>query len=162
MKKLMIVRHAKSDWDNASLSDFDRPLNNRGMKTAPDMAKRLLNKGIIPQYLLSSPALRAKTTSNIFAKTLGLAETKYNKAIYEASYPTLLKIVNGLPNSYNFVAMFGHNPGFSDLLYNLTGEFYDMPTCAVAIIDFDLDSWELVSADTGKLGYYDYPKNGDE
>lgn len=161
MKRLMIVRHAKSDWDDVSLSDFDRPLNNRGKQAAPDMASRLFNKGIIPQYLLSSPAVRAKTTANIFAKTLGLAEPKYNRAIYEASYPTLLQIINGLPDAYNFVALFGHNPGMSDLLYNLTGEMYDMPTCTVAIIDFDINEWKMVSSDMGSLSYYDYPKNGD-
>jgi phosphohistidine phosphatase len=161
MKRLMIVRHAKSDWDDTSLSDFDRTLNHRGKKAAPDMADRLLKKNIIPQYILSSPAVRAKTTANIFAKTLGLAEPSYNRSIYEASYPTLLKIVNGLPDAYDFVALFGHNPGFSDLLYQLTGQMYDMPTCAVAIVDFDLESWKLVSGDTGSISFYDYPKNGD-
>jgi len=161
MKRLMIVRHAKSDWDDASLSDFDRTLNHRGKKAAPDMAGRLLKKNIIPQYILSSPAVRAKTTANIFAETLGLAEPSYNKHIYEASYSTLLSIVNGLPDAYNFVAIFGHNPGLSNLLYTLTGEAYDMPTCTVAIVDFELESWKLISADTGSLSYYDYPKNGD-
>lgn len=155
------MRHAKSDWDDASLSDFDRPLNHRGKQAAPDMAGRLLSKTTIPQYLLSSPAVRAKTTANIFAKTLGLAEPKYNQAIYEASYPTLLQIVNALPDAYNFVAMFGHNPGMSDLLYNLTGQMYDMPTCTIAIIDFDIDEWKMVSSDMGSLSYYDYPKNSD-
>ncbi|RKR85233.1 phosphohistidine phosphatase [Mucilaginibacter gracilis] len=161
MKRLMIVRHAKSDWDDASLSDFERPLNHRGKQAAPDMAARLLKDGIIPQYLLSSPALRAKTTADIFAKTLGLAQPSYNKAIYEASYPTLLNMVNNLPNAYNFVAIFRHNPGLSNLLFNLTGELYDMPTCTVAIIDFEFDFWNMVSADTGTITYYDYPKNGD-
>jgi phosphohistidine phosphatase len=161
MKQLMIVRHAKSDWDDARLSDFDRPLNHRGFKSAPEMATRLLNKGIVPQYLLSSPALRAKTTANLFAQTLKLAEPSYNKAIYEASYPTLLKIVNSLPDAYDFVAMFGHNPGVSDLMYNLSGEIYDMPTCTVAIVSFELDSWKMVSAGIGTVTYYDYPKSGD-
>lgn len=157
----MIVRHAKSDWDNPNLSDFERPLNHRGEQAAPDMAGRLLQKGIIPQYLLSSPALRAKTTSNIFAGTLGLGEPSYNQSIYEASYDTLLKIINSLPDAYDFVAVFGHNPGLSTLLLNLTGQYFDMPTGAVAIVDLDFDSWKLVSADTGTLSYYDYPKNGD-
>lgn len=161
MKRLMIVRHAKSDWDNANLSDFDRPLNHRGQQAAPEMAGRLLKKGLIPQYLLSSPAVRAKTTANIFAKTLNLAEPTYNRSIYEASHKTLLQIINGLPDAYNFVALFGHNPGLSSLLFSLTGEMRDMTTCTVAIVDFDLDSWKMVSSDTGALSYYDYPKNGD-
>ncbi len=159
MKKLMLVRHAKSDWDNILLSDFDRTLNPRGVQSAPEMAKRLLKKDIIPQYILSSPAVRAKTTAKIFAETLKLAEPAYNQSIYEASYSTLRTIINGLPDAYNFVALFGHNPGLSQLLYNLTGEVYDMPTCSVAIISFEFDSWEMVTKDTGTLAYYDYPKN---
>lgn len=157
----MIVRHAKSDWGNAGLSDFDRPLNHRGLKTAPEMAYRLQKKGLIPQYLLSSPALRARTTAGIFAETLNLAGPSYNQSIYEASYPSLLRIINTLPDAYHFVALFGHNPGLSDLLYQLTGQMYDMPTCAVAIVDFELEWWKEVSAGTGSVSYYDYPKNED-
>jgi phosphohistidine phosphatase len=161
MKRLMIVRHAKSDWGDPDLSDFDRPLNSRGKQAAPEMAERLLKKSIIPQYLLSSPALRAKTTAGIFAHTLSLAGPAFNSSIYDASYTTLLKIVNGLPDAYQFVALFGHNPGMSDLLDKLSGENYDMPTCAVAIMDFELDEWKMISTGTGVLVYYDYPKNGD-
>ncbi|EHQ24580.1 putative phosphohistidine phosphatase, SixA [Mucilaginibacter paludis DSM 18603] len=157
----MIVRHAKSDWDNAGISDFDRPLNHRGFKSASEMAQRLHKKGIVPQYLLSSPALRARTTASIFAETLNLAGPSYNQSIYEANYPALLHIINNLPDAYQFVALFGHNPGLSDLLYNLTGQIYDMPTCAIAVVDFDIDSWKEVSGGTGNISYYDYPKNGD-
>lgn len=157
----MLVRHAKSDWGDMQLPDFDRPLNHRGLKTAPEMAERLLSKCIVPQYLISSPALRAKTTANIFADILGLAEPKYNQNIYEAHYSDLLKVVNLLPDSYGFVAMFGHNPGLSDLIYNLTNNLTDMPTCAIAVISFDTDSWAMVSGGTGSVSYYDYPKNGD-
>jgi phosphohistidine phosphatase len=161
MKKLMVVRHAKSDWGDANLSDFDRPLNARVLNTAPEMAGRLLQKCIVPQYLISSPALRAKTTANIFADKLGLAEPKYNNAIYEARYTDLLQVVNSLPDAYGYVAMFGHNPGLSDLIYHLTGDLVNMPTCAVVVISFDTDSWKMVSGNTGSITYYDYPKNGD-
>ena len=71
-KQLLLVRHAKSDWDNPKLSDFDRPLNSRGEKNAPEMAKRLLKKGLIPQQIVSSPAVRAITTARYFKKSLGL------------------------------------------------------------------------------------------
>lgn len=157
----MIVRHAKSDWDDHNLSDFDRTLSHRGEKDAPEMAKRLLKKDIIPEYIVSSPALRAKTTAKIFAKTLDLAKPEYNESIYEADYSTLLSVVNGLPDDYDFVAIFGHNPGLSQLLYGLTHKMHDMQTCAVAVISFDFDSWKMVSGDTGTLKYYDYPKKDD-
>ena len=159
MKTLMIVRHAKSDWDDPRLKDFDRPLNRRGLASASEMAQRLIAKQMIPQYMLSSPALRAKTTSNIFAKELGLAEPSYNDSIYESSYNNLLGIVNNLPDAYDFVAVFGHNPGISSLLCHLTGKVYDMPTCAIAVVRFEFDVWNLVGGDTGELVYYDYPMN---
>ena len=159
MKKLMLVRHAKSGWDMPDLPDFERPLNHRGEETAPEMAQRLLHKGIIPQYLISSPAERAKATANIFAENLNLAEPEYNRDIYEANTQTLLSVVNKLSDEYDFIALFGHNPGVSDLLHYLTGKAYDMPTCAVVVIHFDGVSWQHISAGTGTIAYYDYPKN---
>jgi phosphohistidine phosphatase len=159
MKKLMLVRHAKSGWDNPILTDFERPLSHRGEKDAPHMAERLIKKHLVPQYLLSSPALRAKTTAGIFAKQFKLAEPKYNPAIYEATYMTLLSVVNSLPDEYDFVALFGHNPGLSQLIYYLTDQLYDMPTCGVVIIDFDNTSWKMVSSGAGTIQYNDYPKN---
>lgn len=156
----MLVRHAKSDWDDPSLKDFDRPLNRRGLANAPLMADRLIHKHLVPQYVVSSPALRAKTTAKLFTQQMGLVEPAYNEDIYEASYPTLLNIVNQLPDEYDFVALFGHNPGMGQLIYKLSGQSYDIPTCAVTVISFDVESWEMISADTGKVEYYDYPKNG--
>jgi phosphohistidine phosphatase len=160
MKTLMLIRHAKSDWADLNLKDFDRPLNSRGLKDAPIMAQRLLKASKVPQHLISSPALRAKTTGGIFAKVLQLADPCYKAAIYDASYTTLLDVINHIPDAYNFVALFGHNPALSQALYNFTGEVRDMPTCAIAQISFDIDSWKLITADTGKLEYFDYPKNG--
>jgi len=159
MKKLMLVRHAKSGWDIPDLTDFERPLNVRGEETAPEMAKRLLNKGIVPQYIVSSPAERAKATANIFAQIFNLEEPQYNTAIYEASYHTLLSVVNKLPDEYNYIALFGHNPGISELVYYLTDKMYDMSTCAVVVIHFDAVSWQTISGSTGTIEYYDYPKN---
>jgi len=155
----MLVRHAKSGWDNPLLADFDRPLSGRGENDAPEMAKRLVKKGLVPQYLVSSPALRAKTTAGIFAKQLKLPAPTYNAAIYEATYTTLLSVVNSFPDEYGFVALFGHNPGLSQLTYHLTGDLYDMPTCGIVLIELEADSWKMVSGDTGTIKYNDYPKN---
>lgn len=155
----MLVRHAKSGWDIPDLTDFERPLNSRGEETAPEMALRLFNKGMVPQYIVSSPAERAKATANIFADTFKSAEPEYNMAIYEAGYITLLSVVNKLPDEYDYIALFGHNPGISELAYYLTGKMYDMPTCAAVVIHFDAVSWQMISGNTGTVAYYDYPKN---
>ena len=161
MKKLMLVRHAKSDWNDPTQDDFDRPLNERGLAAAPHMAARLLQQSIIPQRIISSPALRAKTTALAFSLKLNLPEISYNEAIYDARYADLLRVINKLPDDDDFVALVGHNPGMSDLLYELTHDMADMPTCAVAVIEFNTDHWELAGEGMGRVKFYDFPKNGD-
>jgi len=161
-KKLLLVRHAKSDWDNIKLSDFDRPLNSRGEKNAPEMAKRLFKKGVIPQQIVSSPAVRALTTARYFAKELGLEKSEIVKEpeIYEALTSTLMEVVNKLDNNTSFTALFGHNPGITSFVSNLCNtDLYNIPTCGVVLIEFPFDDWAMVSAGTGEMVFYDYPKN---
>ncbi|MBC7913981.1 MAG: histidine phosphatase family protein, partial [Pyrinomonadaceae bacterium] len=105
MKQLLIVRHAKSDWNTDASSDFDRPLNKRGARDAPEMAERLLKKHIIPQLIVSSPALRALTTAKYFADVFNIDKKliQTEPSIYEASATTLLSVVNKLDNRFNLV-----------------------------------------------------------
>ncbi|WP_423146346.1 SixA phosphatase family protein [Rubrolithibacter danxiaensis] len=162
MKQLLLIRHAKSDWADSSLKDFDRPLNKRGKENAPEMANRLLQKSLIPQCIITSPALRAKSTAHFFADTFGFSKDllQEDKRIYEASPSTLLDIVNHFDNQYNFIALIGHNPGLTQLLITLSNsDIYNIPTCGMALIEFPFDNWNLLSAGTGDLRYYDYPKN---
>src|SRR5687768_11287079 len=137
-KELIIIRHAKSDWENTNLKDFDRPLNKRGKANAPEMAHRLLNQNIIPQLIVSSPALRALTTAKFFADTwqIPLKEIKQEPSIYEAGVKTLLKVVNQFDNQFDKIAMFGHNPGFTDLVNYFDGFIDNMPTCSVVLLEF--------------------------
>lgn len=163
MKQLFIVRHAKSDWGDINLRDFDRPLNHRGHKNAPEMVNRLVEKSIKPDAIVSSPALRALTTAKYFAAGWQLPSEHLdtNANIYEASVKTLLKAVNDFDPQLNKIALFGHNPGLTDLLNYLTGEYIsNMPTCSVAIIEFPFDDWKLISGGTGSLVLFDYPKSG--
>jgi len=165
MKQLLLVRHAKSDWNNSELSDFDRPLNKRGAKDAPEMAERLLNKHIIPQAIISSPALRAITTAKSFADTFNIDKSLIitEQQIYEASLNTLLNIVNSIDNKYDFVALFGHNPGLTNLAISLCDtRVYDIPTCGVMLIEFPFDDWKMISKDTGIQKLYDFPKSEDD
>lgn len=165
MKKLLLVRHAKSDWENRDLKDFDRPLNKRGHKNAPEMAARLLKKGLIPQLLLTSPARRALTTAEYFAETLSMGKEQIREepAIYQASSATLLNIINNLDDQYNFVALIGHNPGLTNLAINLCNcDVYNIPTCGLILIHFPFDRWNMISYWTGDQKLYDYPKNQEE
>lgn len=165
MKKLLLIRHAKSDWDNPDLKDFDRPLNKRGHRNAPEMAARLLNNEIVPELLVTSPALRALTTAEYFADAFGInrAGIKQEPAIYEASSATLLSIINDLDDQYNFVALFGHNPGLTNLAINLCNcDVYNIPTCGMVLIHFPFNSWNMISYWTGDQKMYDYPKSTSE
>lgn len=164
MKQLIIVRHAKSDWGNPDLRDFDRPLNKRGKTNAPEMAHRLVKKQIKPELIVSSTALRALTTAKFFADTwqMPLADIQEQPNIYEASVNTLLKVINNFDNKYNMIAMFGHNPGLTDLVYYLDGHIYEMPTCSVVILEFPFDDWAMISEGTAKVVLFDYPKRGDD
>ncbi|MBC7653137.1 MAG: histidine phosphatase family protein [Oligoflexus sp.] len=161
-KQLLIVRHAKSDWNDASLSDFNRPLNNRGLKDAPIIGDNLLKNSYYPDLVISSPALRALSTCKIVCKQLGIDQSKIetNSNMYEASYQQLLKIINGIDNDFDKVAIFGHNNGVTDLTVYLTdADIFNIPTSGSVLISFPFDDWKMVSKGTGKIVFYEYPKN---
>lgn len=160
MKSLLLIRHAKSDW-TTHLQDIDRPLNKRGNRDAPIMAKRLVAKKIYPQMLISSPANRAISTAKFFAKEIdyGIENIQEDSNIYEAETPDLLKIVNSFNNQLNDVALFGHNPGISLFAnYLCQDSQVDFPTCACMYLKFETDDWAEVSMNTGDLMWFSYPK----
>jgi phosphohistidine phosphatase len=157
MKKLLLIRHAKAEKETAT-KDIDRPLKYIGMQDAAFMADRIKDEHIVPQTIITSPALRTKTTAEIFTDHLKLASPTSNKAIYEASQQTWLKIINQLPAEYDFIGIVGHNPGVSQILYYLTGEAREVHTSTTALIEFETDDWAAISGDTGKLTYYSSPK----
>ena len=159
MKKLFIIRHAKSDWNNLSLKDFNRPLNKRGFKNAPFMGQVLKDMDVMPDLILSSPAIRAITTARLISNEIVYKkEIQTNKKIYEASLETLDNIVHSIDDKYETVFLVGHNPSVSFLAFNLCGLNEDIPTCAVIQIDFDTNTWADISLDNSKLISYDYPK----
>lgn len=156
MKKLLLIRHAKATHDTG-YEDFERPLKPSGLEDAAMIAARLKGDGIVPQLLITSPALRAQSTANIFTEHLSLAKPRTEMKIYDASQAALLNIVTSLPDNYDFIGLAGHNPGFSEVLSYLTNDFRDMETCAVALITFDVDSWAEIGHGTGELTYYTAP-----
>lgn len=161
MKRLILVRHAKSDWGDASLSDRDRPLNARGERDAPAMANRFWRKYHAECSLfVSSPAVRATQTAHIFRKSAEAKDIsiRFEPRIYEAPLNQLVQVVSELPDSHSCIALFGHNPGFSRLVEYFTGEWVDMPTCSVAAIEAEVDQWSAMGRGTGVLVDFDYPK----
>jgi phosphohistidine phosphatase len=161
MLQLTLIRHAKSSWENPALNDFDRPLNKRGRKNAPLMGKVIRKRGLVFEQIVSSPALRAITTARSIAEKLGFPEQDVVQRadLYDASLNALLDCVSSLDNRYSKIALVAHNPGITALCNHLTGEsITNLPTCAVALIEFDLDDWRAVDQDTGRLALYEYPR----
>ncbi|HNP18046.1 MAG TPA: histidine phosphatase family protein [Fulvivirga sp.] len=162
MKILYLVRHAKSSWEDQSLSDFQRPLNPRGERDAPDMGHRLMKMGIMPDLMLSSPAVRAITTCETIADQLGYAKDQIekDKAIYHAGEFKLLEVVHEINDHVKSLMLFGHNPGITEFANALTNSSIDnIPTCGVFACSFDIIHWSDVQLGNGKLLFYDYPKN---
>ena len=153
-KTLYIARHAKSSWDDASLSDFDRPLNKRGKRDAPFMAELLGDKGIKPELILSSPAKRAKTTAMHYHDALG-GELKLDERIYEASLMSLIYLIQESFEKVDSLMIVGHNPGLTALNDRLSNRsIYNIPTAAVVGIVFE----EEIAPHKGKQLFYEYPK----
>lgn len=159
MKRLFIIRHAKSSWDNLSLDDYDRPLNERGLKNAPFMGQVLKQKEILPDIIISSPAKRAMHTAELIANEIGYEKAiTPNEYIYEAYVNVLQEIVSYIYDEHDTAFLVGHNPGVTALAYMLGDFKEEMPTCAIVEIEFDCNSWMDVSKQNAKLVAYEYPK----
>ena len=156
MKKLLLIRHAKATHETG-YADFERPLKYSGLQDAAVMAARLHEHGLIPQLLISSPALRAITTANIFTEHLSLPQPGTDIHIYDADQDTLTDVVRELPDTHDFIALTGHNPGFSQLLYYFTKKLRDMETCATVLITFKQKKWVDLSIYSGEITYYSSP-----
>lgn len=164
MKTLLLVRHAKSSWDLATLNDFDRSLNERGKKDAPVMAQRLLDRKIDINTFVSSPAKRAKKTAELFCSIYKKDKEQivFIPALYHASLNTFFEVITQLNDDYNCVAVFSHNPVITEfvnqLVENVTIE--NMPTCGVFAVKTSITKWKEFSTSKKELLFFDYPKAG--
>jgi len=162
MRQLFIIRHAKSSWENMLQKDFDRTLNERGMRDAPAMAKRLVDKGISIDKFVSSTAVRAFTTAKFFAKAYHQKESEIIAVhgLYHAGEDVFYKTIKALDNKINSVALFSHNPGITYFVNKLTNSRIDeMPTCGIFAIQAPIEKWEDFEEGNNKFWFFDYPKN---
>jgi len=158
VRTLYLLRHAKSSWKDASLSDFERPLKRRGREAAQLVGERLAQEKLKNPVLICSPAVRTRETAELVLKSSKLrVEERWDQRIYEASLRDLLQVVSEIPDDKKVAILIGHNPGFEELLAFLTGESRRMPTAALAKIMFDV-SWKDIEARSGKLDWFVTPK----
>jgi phosphohistidine phosphatase len=163
MKTLILIRHAKSDWSTPSLSDFDRPLNDRGKRDAPVMAQRLLNRKVKIDIFISSPAKRAKKTASVFAKEYNREKEEiiFKEELYGAALEAFYELIDKIDDSLHSVAIFSHNPGITDFANTLTDARIDnIPTCGIFAVKVNTDRWSKFKEAEKEFLFVDYPKAG--
>lgn len=161
MKTLVLVRHAKSDWDVPDTHDIDRPLNARGITNSAFMADIIAKKGPKADLIISSPANRALTTANVFASHQGYKEKeiRVEEKIYYGIWKDIATILMDIDDKFQTVYVFGHNPTISILCNNLALNSFDhFPTCGIACIDFKIDHWYEIEPVPGRIRYFEFPK----
>ena len=160
MKILLILRHAKSSWDDASMSDHERPLNDRGLKTAPLMGKLLNDNGIVPDAIFSSTARRAQHTAELAAKAAGFKNKITTvKRFYPGDPIDYIETLQKSDDTLKSIMVVGHNPGLEELTYTLTKERHELPTATLAHLELPIDHWKDLSSKTkAKLIRINRPK----
>jgi phosphohistidine phosphatase len=162
MKYLLLIRHAKSDWADTSLNDFDRPLNERGKRDAPLMAQRLLDRKIKIDAFIASPAKRAAKTAKIFAEGLKYKKDSiiYKPELYLAGPEVFFSVIENADDENDCIAVFSHNNGITDFANMLTGTKVDnIPTCGVFAIKLNIKNWKEFRNAVREPWFFDYPRN---
>lgn len=161
MKTLLLIRHAKSSWAEPGMDDYDRPLNDRGKKDAPEMARRLRSMNVLPDLLITSAAKRARKTAEAFAEELHIKEKHFIelKELYLAGRHDFLSVIKKIPDTSAVVAVFSHNPGITEFANSLTQtRVDDMPTCSVYALTIECDTWKEFESAEKKFLFFNYPK----
>jgi phosphohistidine phosphatase len=161
MKTLLLIRHAKSSWEDDDISDFDRPLNERGKRDAPAMAERLYERGIKIDAFVSSPAKRAKKTAEHFVKQYkkGEEEIVFKTELYLAGEAAFVDVVEKLDDRFDTVAIFSHNPGITEFANSMSdARIENIPTSGIFAINIDAKKWNKFRESKKKFLFFDYPK----
>ncbi len=159
-KQLTLIRHAKSSWDDSSLSDYARDLNERGRRDAVRIGEALHEREIKFDLVLCSSAIRARETLSLLREKLELEDDSihYLDDLYCASVPTLVELIRPLDNDKNNIAIVAHNPGLEDLATMLSNDNKTFVTCSVMQIEFEMDDWKQLDKVTGKQTLFLSPK----
>ena len=160
-RRLFIIRHGKSSWDHEGLDDIDRPLAERGIRNAGDIAERFLRKSLIPQLILCSPANRALNTARIMSKIWGISPEalQIHDELYMAYTSDIEQVVSAAPSEVSDLAIFGHNPSFTIYANQfLAAPLENLPTAGVVVVTLESEEWAGIDRRHVKGTYVDYPK----
>lgn len=150
MKRLLILRHAKSSWGDSSLDDWERPLNPRGLRDAPKVGALLRTHALVPDLIVTSDAVRARATADAVAKAAGYdREIVVEPRLYHAKPEDLIAVLQGLSDDAARAMIVGHNPGLEDLIERLAGEHQGLPTATLAHLALPIDRWSALDEQTG-------------
>ena len=160
MKTLLILLHAKSSWKEEEIDDHERPLNKRGMKDAPRVGELLKEHDLVPEYILSSSAVRARLTAELVAEHSDYdGEIGGGRDLYSFASEDYLDALEQLDDGYSRVMVVGHNPGLEELAQWLTGFYTSLPTAALAVVRLDINHWsEMEEGGRGELMQVFRPK----
>jgi len=148
MKTLLLMRHAKSSWDTPGLSDQARPLNKRGQRDAPRMGRLLREKGLVPDCILSSTAMRARQTAEAVAEAVGFeGDICFRDELYGAEPEDYVRALGAVSDSCSSALVIGHNPGLEQLLGAITGQMEAIPTAAIARLRLPIEKWSDLGLD---------------
>lgn len=172
MKTLGIFRHAKSDWNDARLRDFDRPLNKRGRKGAAIMGRHIRDHAIAWKRILASPAVRVTQTIELAAQAAGMTPpVAWDRRIYLANSATLMDVLRDQEGDPEAILLIGHNPGLEDLIFDLVPDdgsspLRDIveekfPTAAYAVLELDIGSWKDIEENCARLVHLVRPRDLD-
>lgn len=160
MKELLLLRHAKSSWEDDRLSDYQRPLNQRGLSDAPRMGRLLRRQELVPDLIIASAAVRAATTAELVAEAMGYeGQIRVEEDLYLAEPERYLALLGKLADTYGRVMAVGHNPGMEEMIELLSGHWERMPTAAIAHMQLPILSWAKLTTDVrGALMNVWWPK----
>lgn len=172
MKRLTLLRHAKSSWDDPVSRDFDRPLNKRGARAALTIGQYARDHGMHFDHLIASPAVRVVETLDHFLEGYGKpVEVNWDRRIYLASSATLMDVLREAPDEAESLLLVGHNPGMEDLILSLVPDDgssalrddveVKFPTASLAVMEVKLDRWENLGADSASLASFTRPRDLD-
>ena len=161
MKKIYLIRHAKSSWKNETVDDFERVLNSRGKRDVVFMGRRLKMFDVKPDIIYASPAKRAEKTAKEIAREIDYDKKKIKSidTLYESSYEKYLELIHETDDSYSSIFIIAHNPTITEVGERLSGAILsNIPTCAIVCISFDVESFKEITEESGHILFFDYPK----